>query len=182
MNVLGSIGGYTPPMSINSKRTEAGDKPATGRQQLSEQEQRQLAELRARDREVRAHERAHLLAAGRYANGGPQYDLTRGPDGRYYATGGSVSIDTSPEPGDPQATIDKAEQVKRAALAPAQPSGQDLQVAAQAEAMRVKAQTELRRQQLERAESGQAGGVPQAPSGARSVTALASYQSVSAMA
>ncbi len=100
--------------------------------QLSEEERRLLNELRARDAEVRAHEQAHLSAAGPDANGAPTFEFQTGPDGRQYAVGGEVSIDTSPVPGDPEATARKAQTVKRAALAPRDPSAQDRQVAAQA--------------------------------------------------
>jgi len=102
-----------------------------------------LAELRARDREVRAHEQAHLAAAGGLATSGPNYSLTIGPDGRLYAVGGSVDVDTSPVAGDPEATIDKARQLIAAALAPAQPSAADLKVAAQAAAMELRARLEI---------------------------------------
>lgn len=107
----------------------------------------QLAELKAIDRAVRAHEAAHLAAAGRYATSGPQYTYQRGPDGRRYAVGGEVGIDTSPVRGDPEATIAKARQVEQAALAPAQPSGQDLRIAAAARATAQQAQLELAQQQ-----------------------------------
>jgi len=118
----------------------------------------QLAELRARDREVRAHEQAHLAAAGGLATSGPNYSLTIGPDGRLYAVGGSVDVDTSPVAGDPEATIDKARQLIAAALAPAQPSSADLKVAAQAAAMELRARLEIA---LRERESGYgANGAP----------------------
>lgn len=110
--------------------------------QLSEQEQRLLRELVARDREVRAHEQAHANVGGRYA-GSPSYTFQRGPDGRQYAVGGEVAIDVSPIPGDPQATIEKAQVVRRAALAPAEPSAQDRAVAAEATAIEQQARAEL---------------------------------------
>lgn len=98
--------------------------------------------MAARDREVRAHEAAHANVGGIYA-GAPSYQYQRGPDGRNYAVGGEVSIDTSPVPGDPQATIAKAQVVRRAALAPAQPSLQDRAVASEALAMEQQARREL---------------------------------------
>jgi hypothetical protein len=64
---------------------------------------------------------------------GPNFEYERGPDGKRYAVSGSVSIDSSPVQGKPQATIDKMRQVRQAALAPAQPSAQDRQVAAKAQ-------------------------------------------------
>lgn len=88
-------------------------------------------ELEERDQEVRRHEEAHKAAAGTHARGGPNYVYQTGKDGKKYAVGGSVSIDTSKEDS-PEATIIKMQQVIAAAKAPAEPSGQDLKVAAQA--------------------------------------------------
>ncbi|MBC8285469.1 MAG: hypothetical protein H8E32_16770 [Nitrospinae bacterium] len=120
--------------------------------QLTEEERRILNELKARDAEVRAHEAAHLAAAGPYANGAPTYEYQTGPDGRQYAVGGEVSIDTSPVPGNPEATVRKAQTIKRAALAPREPSRQDRQVAAQAAQLEAQARQEA---QAERAEENQ---------------------------
>jgi hypothetical protein len=106
----------------------------------------EIRELQMRDREVRAHEAAHAAAGGAHA-GAPAYDYERGPDGRTYAVGGSVSIDISPIPGDPQATQQKARQIRAAALAPAQPSAQDMKVAQQAQAMAAQARSEIAQEQ-----------------------------------
>ncbi len=116
-------------------------------QQQQEQDLAQIQELAARDREVRAHEQAHAAAAGQYGSS-PSYEYVRGPDGAGYAVGGSVDIDTSPIAGDPAATLRKAEQLQRAASAPAEPSGQDRQVAAQVAQMAQQARAELREQTL----------------------------------
>ncbi len=116
---------------------------------LSQDELRVLRELKARDLEVRAHERAHAAAAGSLVRSGPSYDYQRGPDGRLYAVGGEVQIDTSPVPGDPEATLQKAQKIQRAALAPAEPSAQDQAVAAQAVAMAVEARVEIARERSE---------------------------------
>ena len=110
--------------------------------ELNEQERQAVAELKSTDREVRAHEQAQATAGGQHA-GAPSYEYQRGPDGRQYAVGGEVPIDTSTVPGDPKATIDKMDVVKRAALAPAEPSGQDRSVAAQADAKKRQAQADL---------------------------------------
>lgn len=91
-----------------------------------------ISDLVRRDREVRAHEAAHAAVGGAYVRGGPSFSYTTGPDGKRYAAGGEVQIDTSPVPGDARATAQKMRVVKAAALAPAQPSGQDLAVAAAA--------------------------------------------------
>ncbi|MCH2396263.1 putative metalloprotease CJM1_0395 family protein [Oceanibaculum sp.] len=115
---------------------------------LTEEERAQVDELKQTDRKVRAHEQAHAAAGGAYASS-PSYEYENGPDGNRYAIGGEVSIDVSPVSGDPEATIQKMEIVKRAALAPAEPSPQDRAVAAQADQTRLKAQAELREQRNE---------------------------------
>lgn len=111
--------------------------------ELTSEEQAQVRELRTRDREVRAHEQAHKSAAGGLATGGPSYQTERGPDGVDYAVGGEVGISVS-EGNTPRQTIERAERARRAALAPAQPSGQDRAVAAQAQQMAARARAELR--------------------------------------
>lgn len=111
--------------------------------QLDRAELEQIRDLKNRDREVRQHERAHAAAAAGISHGAPSYSYTRGPDGQMYATGGEVRIDTAPVAGDPQATIEKARQIQRAALAPAEPSAQDRAVAAAAMAMAADARAEL---------------------------------------
>lgn len=115
---------------------------------LDEDESREVERLQKRDREVRAHEQAHKAAGGPYA-GAPSYDYEKGPDGKSYATSGEVPIDTAPVSGDPAATIAKMETVKRAALAPAEPSSADRAIAAKAEQAKIKAQRELVEQQAE---------------------------------
>jgi len=117
--------------------------------ELSEAEQKKVRELQERDRKVRAHERAHLMAAGDLARGGANFIYQIGPDGKRYAVGGEVHLDCSEVPDDPQATIRKAERVQRAALAPADPSPQDRRVAAEAAAMANRARQELAREKME---------------------------------
>ncbi|HJW72785.1 MAG TPA: putative metalloprotease CJM1_0395 family protein [Geothrix sp.] len=108
---------------------------------------RVIAELRAADQRVRAHEAAHKAVGGDLIQGGASFTYVRGPDGRSYAVAGEVSIDTSPVPGKPAATLAKAQQIQAAALAPADPSPQDRSVAAAAAAMAAQAQRDLQRTQ-----------------------------------
>jgi len=116
-------------------------------QQLSDEERAETQRLAQRDREVRAHEAAHKGAAGQYARSGAEFEYERGPDGRQYAVGGEVSIDIS-RPQDPQAAIQKAMIIRRAALAPAQPSAQDRAVAAEAAQMALEAKSDLQKEKL----------------------------------
>jgi hypothetical protein len=111
--------------------------------ELSEGDLNVIRELKQRDSEVRAHEAAHLAAAGSLATGGASFSYQQGPDGARYAIGGEVGIETSPVSGDPAATLRKADTIRRAALAPAQPSGPDLQAAASATVMAAHAMAEL---------------------------------------
>lgn len=118
---------------------------------LTKEEESQVRELKRRDAEVKAHEQAHAAVGGAYASA-PKYTYTKGPDGKKYAIGGEVQIDTSPE-RTPDATIRKMDIVIAAALAPAEPSSQDRAVARQAQQQRQEAQNERAEQQAaERAE------------------------------
>lgn len=110
--------------------------------ELTEEEQEEVEALEERDREVRRHEQAHFQAGGKYANP-PKYEYQTGPDGKRYAVGGSVNIDTSEISDDPRATLEKARVIKRAALAPEEPSAQDRKVAREADRMASEAQQEL---------------------------------------
>ena len=132
-------------------KEEESESSVSGQQELSEEGQREVKELRSRDREVRAHEHAHVAAGGQYVRGGIQFEYQSGPDGRRYAVGGEVSIDTSPVAGDPNASIQKAQTIRRAALAPAEPSGADRSAAGAASRMESKARKELMEQRLEEA-------------------------------
>ncbi len=131
-------------VSTAYQTNEDGDSAelSSRRADLTETEQRRVAELAARDREVRTHEQAHVAAAGNLFRGGPFYNYTKGPDGRNYATSGHVNIDTGPG-ATPEETIERAARVRRAALAPAEPSGADRAVAAQAARLEAEARAEL---------------------------------------
>lgn len=102
-----------------------------------------VSELQSVDAEVRAHEAAHAAAGGSHITGGVSYTYHTGPDGKRYAVGGEVGIDVSPVPGNPQATISKMMMVRAAALAPANPSPQDLAVASAAAQTEAAARAEL---------------------------------------
>lgn len=131
----------------NTQKSNGMDAPSSQTSIEEAQNQQQveqvISQLKARDTEVRAHEMAHLSAAGSYARGGMSFSYQTGPDGKQYAVGGEVGIDTSPVSGDPQATLQKAQVIQRAALAPAQPSGQDIKVAAAAQKMMIDARAEI---------------------------------------
>ncbi len=137
------IGARSPFKNTNGENT---NNPTA---QLSEEDLKTVQELKQRDQEVRAHEAAHLAAAGKYATGGASFEYARGPDGKNYAVGGEVGIDTSPVPNDPKKKKKKARQIKAAAQAPANPSSTDRQVAANAARMEATARQEVSQQRLE---------------------------------
>lgn len=126
--------------------------------------------LKARDQAVRRHEQAHLAAAGNLAVSGASFTYERGPDGVNYAVGGEVSISTAPG-RTPEETLQRAEIIRQAALAPADPSGQDRAVAAQAAQMAREARADMaseesgapaegsRRSAVERAYGGASSGL-----------------------
>lgn len=124
---------------------------------LTAEEQKQLQQLKSRDREVRLHEQAHLAAAGQYAAGGPSFTYQQGPDGNRYAVGGEVPIDVSKE-ATPEETILKMSAVQQAAMAPAEPSSADRQIAAQAAITAAQARQELTAQNSESAEEASEAG------------------------
>ena len=128
--------------------------------ELTPEEEKRVAELRARDREVRAHEQAHKAAAGDLAVGGPTYETETGPDGREYAVAGEVQIRLR-EGDTPEETVRLAERARRAALAPAEPSSQDRAVAAEASQMAASARAEMRTEEAEG--PGEAAGGPPDP-------------------
>ena len=131
-------------MSATEEKSERT--PTEQTQALTPGELQQVQQLKQRDRQVRSHELAHKAIAGQYARGAPSYEYQIGPDGRRYAVGGEVSIDIS-KANDPRETLRKAEVIRRAAMAPANPSMQDRQVAMQASTMAAEARHELRLQE-----------------------------------
>ena len=140
--------GQAAPATVAHRFVEATGEESQRRQQQDpeqqeqQRQQRQLAAFVERDLEVRKHEQAHQMAGGEHA-GSPSYQFSHGPDGKRYATGGEVAIDIGAIPGDPAATLAKMQQVRAAALAPAEPSSQDLSVARAATAKEALARKEL---------------------------------------
>ncbi|MFW1677502.1 putative metalloprotease CJM1_0395 family protein [Pontibacter sp. JAM-7] len=123
--------------TVSSQTTAVSYKTDAAQQSL-------VRELARRDLEVRTHERIHASVGGRYTSA-PSFTYERGPDGRLYAVSGEVQIDTTSIPGNPQASLEKAQVIQRAALAVPDPSPADRNAAAQARAMAAAAQAEIAR-------------------------------------
>lgn len=98
---------------------------------------------RSRDWEAKViqHERAHMQAGGEFA-GAASYVYVKGADGRTYITGGEVSMKV-PAGGDLEKLKYALERVKRAAMAPADPSPQDTKTAAMASAKQAAVNQEI---------------------------------------
>lgn len=127
-----------------------------GKKELSDEEKAQLQKLKARDLQVRQHEQAHMAAGSGLITSSASFSYEKGPDGVSYAVGGEVGISTSPG-RTPQETIQRAQQIRAAALAPADPSGQDRSVAAAAAKMEQQARAELAQQKTESGAVSDAG-------------------------
>lgn len=135
--------------STSSGKADTPPKSGPGNT-LTPAEQRQVAELQRIDTAVRAHEQAHINAGRNLVTSGPNYQYTYGPDGKAYAVAGEVGIDTSRE-REPEANIDKGQQIQRAALAPLDPSAQDYSVAATGRQLEQQGRSDLREQQVQEA-------------------------------
>jgi len=126
-----------------------GSPQKTGRtEELDTADRRRVDELKSTDRTVRAHEAAHVAVGGSLVTSGASFSFETGPDGKRYAVAGEVSIDTS-KGRTPEETLARAQQVRAAALAPADPSGQDRAVAAAASQMAADARAEIARASME---------------------------------
>lgn len=140
----------------NSKKDDstdiAGDKTKkeTGKsgKELTPNQEQEIAELKAADTKVRAHEAAHEAAAAGLSASAPSYTYETGPDGVQYAVGGEVNVSFQ-ETGDPKKDIASAEKMQAAALAPADPSPQDRAVAQSAAMLIAKYEQEMAAQKKE---------------------------------
>ncbi|WP_421715686.1 putative metalloprotease CJM1_0395 family protein [Arcobacter arenosus] len=108
--------------------------------ELTQDEKLQLNQLKAADTKVRAHEAAHQ--SGPAASGGASFTYEKGPDGVMYAVAGEVPVRIQTG-STPQESISNLQGVIATALAPADPSPQDLSVASKARVMLMKAQQEF---------------------------------------
>lgn len=141
----GTLSFYKKSESADSNKPEKENK--LEKQRISQEVQ----EMVIVESKVKAHERAHKSVGGQYA-GMVHFQYVQGPDGKMYIAGGDVSIDLSAG-RNPKDTIQKMEQIKAAALAPADPSSQDYAVAAKAAMILQKAQQQLAQQKQESKQS-----------------------------
>lgn len=106
-------------------------------QQKEQQKAQKDALIKKNYNEIYAHELAHKSAGGALAG---SIVIERNADGIPFA--GHVDIKMpSLNPNDPQKTINDANTVIRSAMAPSDPSDQDYRVAAQAQSIKMQAQS-----------------------------------------
>jgi hypothetical protein len=134
---------FAPPTDTAQLARPAAREASSAR--LSQAELAQVSKLRQTDSAVRRHEQAHLAAAGGLAVSGANFTYQRGPDGANYAVGGEVKIQVSPG-RTPEETLRRAQLIRAAALAPADPSNADLAAAAAAAQLEQQARAELAQQ------------------------------------
>ena len=84
--------------------------------------------LESRDRDVRAHELAHYHAGQPYSRA-PEYFFVTGPGGRQFAVGGLTPMESALDPGNHATALAKLRILRRAVLAPTDPSPRDREVA-----------------------------------------------------
>ena len=118
----------------------------SGEEELTQQEQREVQELKMTDSKVKAHEHAHKAAAAGLSTSGPNYEYETGPDGEKYVVAGDVNVSYR-QSSDPEENLRNAQQLKASALAPADPSSQDRKVAMQAEREIAQARQEIQEEQ-----------------------------------
>lgn len=140
----------------STKTDKTDDKQNANGEELSDSEKTYVSKLEQADRNVRAHEAAHIAAGGSLVRGGANFEYETGPDGKMYAVAGEVSIDSG-EGSTPEETISKMQQVKAAAMAPGDPSPQDYRVAASAAVMEARARAEQTKEKSEEAAQAVSG-------------------------
>ena len=139
---------YNAEQNTNSNSEEQASNNSD-KEELTQQEKQEVAELKATDAEVKAHENAHKSAAAGLRTSAPNYEYETGPDGKKYAVAGDVNINY-PNSSDPEENLKNAQQLKAAALAPAEPSSQDRKVAMKAEREIAKARQEIQEEELKK--------------------------------
>jgi hypothetical protein len=138
-------------------------KGVTGAKPLTPDQEAKVRKLAARDRDVRAHEAAHLAAAGALA-GGVDYTYEIGPDGKLYAVGGQTRI-SIPAGLSPEQRLVVARDLLAAAEAPVDPSGQEMAMASRAARMEAEAMQKIAEDRNQPAPALPGSGSPDADHG-----------------
>jgi hypothetical protein len=111
--------------------------------ELSAEELQKLRELERKDQQVRTRDMAFLAAAGGAA-GSVALEYETGPDGRRYAVGADIKLDTSAG-ATPEQTLAKARALRAATMSARSDSSADASAAAKAVRMEAEARAEIER-------------------------------------
>ena len=140
--------GTVQQSAVQDDNAEKTDAEMTKQEKLQLPEVRQeIRQLQLTEQEVIKHEQAHKSVGGS-VTGPVSYTYTEGPDDQRYIDGGEVSINAK-EGSTPEETLSILERVRAAALAPADPSPQDLRVAASAASRMQQVRSEIAQQSYE---------------------------------
>jgi len=112
----------------NSTKKDYIEQTTNGKNYDEQDFARVLDKFKRVDAQIRSHEQIHASIG--HTTTPISYTYQQGPDGKLYAVGGSVRLDTS-IPDDPKAAAFKLDQIQRAASAPTDTSGADNQIASQ---------------------------------------------------
>lgn len=117
-------------------KSDSHTETSTNNLKLSQEEQKEVEEMRRINGEVKRRELAHRAVAGNYARGVISYEYETGPDGKKYAVEGHITIDARPILNNPEASIRKAQAIKSVKL--------DRSVSTEAEKMEREVRMELK--------------------------------------
>ncbi len=126
--------------SISDNNTEKN----VNDRQLTEEEKREIEKIRKNGRNVRRRELVYRAIVGNHVRGAVSFQYDTGPDGIKYAIDGHTSIDTRPVINNPEASIRKAQAIKRTKI--------DRSVAVEVDKMEREARQKLREQQRQESE------------------------------
>ncbi len=108
-------------------------------QQPSQEEQKEIEKIRKNSRNVKLRELVYRAVVGNYVRNTVSFEYETGPDGIKYAVAGHTTIDTRPIINNPEATIRKAQAIKKTKI--------DRAVAVEVEKMEREAIMELKEEQ-----------------------------------
>jgi len=115
---------------LNSiKKTDYIEQSTSIKNYDQEDFERVLSKFKKSDSDIRTHEQIHATIG--HTTAPISYSYQKGPDGKMYAVGGAVRLDTS-IPDDPKAAQFKLDQLKRASNGPSDLSSSDITISTQA--------------------------------------------------
>ncbi|MCP4269219.1 MAG: hypothetical protein GY777_27230 [Candidatus Brocadiaceae bacterium] len=122
-----------------SKKADNDTKTNVDGRQPSPEEQKEIEKIRKNSRNVKRRELVYRAVVGNHVRGAASFQYETGPDGMKYAIAGHTAIDTRPIINNPEASIRKAQAIKRTKI--------DQSVAVEVEKMEREARLALKEKQ-----------------------------------